>query len=125
MATTTKTTQLTEAERAQRQQIVDETRTSTALEGGRASDLTPPHRTSESAASSRSRRWQPSFGMLIRPPLITEEAWPPTTGPERPAPPLQVTGSATSTPTQGRSVPWLPSRCVGPSRYTSSRITAP
>ncbi len=37
---TTKTTQLTEAERAQRQQIVDETRTSTALEGGRASDLT-------------------------------------------------------------------------------------
>lgn len=40
MATSTKTTQLTEAERAKRQQIVDEARTSTALEGGRASDLT-------------------------------------------------------------------------------------
>lgn len=40
MATTTKTTALSEAECARRQQIVDETRTSTALEGGRASDLT-------------------------------------------------------------------------------------
>ena len=38
MATTTTTTQLTEIERARRQQIVDETRTSTALEGGRSSD---------------------------------------------------------------------------------------
>lgn len=40
MAITTHTTQLTEAERARRQQIVDEVRTSSALEGGRASDVT-------------------------------------------------------------------------------------
>jgi hypothetical protein len=40
MATTTTTTQLTETERARRQQMVDEVRTSSALEGGRASDLT-------------------------------------------------------------------------------------
>lgn len=40
ISTTTETTQLTEAERAHRQQIVDETRMLTALEGGRASDLT-------------------------------------------------------------------------------------
>ena len=40
MATTTKTAQLTETERARRQQMVDEVRTSSALEGGRASDVT-------------------------------------------------------------------------------------
>lgn len=40
MATTTKTPQLTETERARRQQMVDEVRTSSALEGGRASDVT-------------------------------------------------------------------------------------
>lgn len=40
MATTTSTQQLTEAERARRQQMVDEVRTSTALEGGHASDVT-------------------------------------------------------------------------------------
>lgn len=40
MTTQPSTTQLTEAERARRQQVVDETRTSTALEGGRASDAT-------------------------------------------------------------------------------------
>lgn len=40
MATTTKTAQLTETERARRQQMVDEVRTSSALEGGRASDAT-------------------------------------------------------------------------------------
>ncbi|MGA1813089.1 antitoxin VbhA family protein [Frondihabitans sp. 4ASC-45] len=33
-------TSTTETERARRQQMVDETRTSTALEGGRASDVT-------------------------------------------------------------------------------------
>ncbi len=38
MATQTKTTQLTDAERMRRQQIIDEARTMTELEGGRSSD---------------------------------------------------------------------------------------
>jgi hypothetical protein len=38
MATTTKTTPLTEAERARRQQIVDEARVTTELEGGSSSN---------------------------------------------------------------------------------------
>lgn len=40
MTTNDVVAQLTETERARRQQMVDEVRTSSALEGGRASDVT-------------------------------------------------------------------------------------